>query len=113
MGNAFRSSWENRPKKKKEEIQYRTDFFGKHVLIGDEIVVCEPNYHNLTKAIVKRFTPKGLTATVTTGWDTARDCCYYDGQFILVEHKYKSDLEIEYEEMDKIVAMLRKQQEDE
>lgn len=43
------------------------DFIGQELGIGDTVAVTEPNYRNLVKATVLRFTPKRVVLSLPRG----------------------------------------------
>ena len=73
----------------KPNYDYRKDFFGKSVLVGEEVVITEPRYHNFIRGIITKFTPKGVKVKYTNanGWEKETFC--FNGEFIFVESKYR------------------------
>lgn len=64
------------------------DFLDKEVHIGDEVVITEPNYHNLVRGVIVKFTPKGTKVKFKPfGRTFEKETFVYNGEFILIERE--------------------------
>ena len=73
----------------KPNYNYRKDFLDRTILIGDEVIICEPKYHNFVCGVVTKFTPKGIKVKFKDHNEYEKETFCFNGEFIYLENKYK------------------------